>query len=154
MDPFPSVPVLRGQLRLHQVPPTGAQVNIPCQSSNCYIKDIMHTSNFPVASFFSFLFFFFFGLPMSFLYPIQILHFAIFCQLIFLLLCFFKNSCITGKCDKQRISKTKINIFTSLFPYICLCLLAQVYRSLSLTPVFEVIAVRVLGGGQSHCRWD
>lgn len=43
-------------------------------------------------------------------------------------------------------------LYITLSP--CVCVSAQVCGSLCLMPGFGVIAVRVLGGSQSRCRWD
>lgn len=72
----------------------------------------------------------------------------------------FNSTYVISERAKRRIAKTNriFSLFFLIFFYIplppCVRLSAQVCGSLCLMPAFGVIAIGVLGGGQSRCRWD
>lgn len=75
----------------------------------------------------------------------------------FLLLLFLSNSihslCVISEPDKRRKRNMWMFVYGVPLP-VYASVSAQVCGSLCLMPVFGVIAIRVLGNGQSCCRWD
>lgn len=67
----------------------------------------------------------------------------------------FNSTYVISERAKRRIAKTN-RIFFFFYIHLppCVRLSAQVCGSLCLMPAFGVIAIGVLGGGQSRCRWD